>query len=221
MPTSLHLTQFTRNYNLHLLPASHSSIVLGNLVWKPFWGKPKLSHPGMPNHISNALYDAGLFTKTQWHDDLKSFEAKICKRAALAKINVAGANKVAVSVFEGMGLGFEREYLVETEISELCTKVMTNKQRVNLDKHLEKLEPKLQRLVFRNPRKTYVITELFYGNLTIKVEKSHEFAFEQQMMQTNWPLKANLYPNKSNEYIFSHNEVPFAYKMERIHRFNG
>ena len=44
---------------------------------------------------------------------------------------------------------------------------MTNKQRVNLDNHLEKLEPKLQRALFRNPRKTYVITELFYGNLTI------------------------------------------------------
>lgn len=221
MPTSLHLTQFTRNYNLHLLPAAHSHISLGNLVWKPFWGQPKLSHPGMPNRISNALYDAGLLTKTQRHDDLKSFKAKICKRAVLAKINVAGANKVAVSVFEGMGLGFEREYLVETEISELCTKVMTNKQRVNLDKHLEKLEPKLQRVVFRNPRKTYVITELFYGNITIKVKKSHELAFGQQMMQTNRPLKANFYPEKSNEYIFSHNEIPFAYKMERIHLFNG
>lgn len=221
MPTSLHLTQFTRNYNLHLLPAAHSHISLGNLVLKPFWGKPKLSHPGMPNHISNALYAAGFINKRQWHEDLKTFETEICKNAAFAKINVVGANKVAASVFDGMGLGFEREYLVETEISELCTKVMTNKQRVNLDKHLEKLESKLQRVVFRNPRKTYVITELFYGNLTIKVEKSHEFVFEQQMMQTNGPLKANFYPEKSNEYIFSHNEVPFAYKMERIHGFNG
>ncbi|AOR29033.1 hypothetical protein FORMB_20040 [Formosa sp. Hel1_33_131] len=36
------LKTFTKHYDLHLLPAAHSKILLGNLIWKPFWGKPTL-----------------------------------------------------------------------------------------------------------------------------------------------------------------------------------
>ena len=64
------LRAFTKQYNLQLLPAVHTGIRLGNLVWKPFWGLPKLSHPGLPNHISNALYNIGLLDKAQWSDPL-------------------------------------------------------------------------------------------------------------------------------------------------------
>lgn len=87
------LKAFTQQYDLQLLPAAHSGIRLGNLVWKPFWGHPKLSHPGLPNHISNALYDVGLLDKAQWSDYLKSFDVKMCRRAKLARIKIQGATE--------------------------------------------------------------------------------------------------------------------------------
>jgi hypothetical protein len=205
------LKSFTKQYNLHLLPASHSGIILGNLVWKPFWAKPKLSHPGMPNHIANALYDAGIFSKLEWHKYLKSFDAEICKKAGLAKIAIKGANKVAASILDGLGLGFESVYLVNTEIRSVCAKVMDNEQRSQLDQHLDKVQPKLKRMLFRNTRKAYIITELYYGTLSVNVQKEHESAFEHQMtVNTNWPLKVNLNTNESNEYVFDHNEVQWV-----------
>jgi hypothetical protein len=60
-----------------------------------------------------------------------------------------------------------------------------------------------------------------YGTLTIKVEKEHEVAFEHKVMNTDWPIRTTLHADKNHEYTFAHNEVPFAYKMERIHGFNG
>jgi hypothetical protein len=215
------LRAFTKQYDLHLLPAAHSGIRLGNLVWKPFWGLPKLSHPGLPNHISNAFYNVGLLNKAQWSDHLKSFDVKMCRRAKLARIKIQGATVVGATLLEGMGLGFEQGHLIEAEISKVCAKVMKNALRIGIGKHLERLEPRLQRALFRNPRKAYMITELYYGTLTIKVEKNHETAFEEKVMNTDWPIRATLNSDKNHEYTFDHNEVPFAYKMERIHRFNG
>lgn len=193
------LRTFTKHYDLHLLPAAHSGIRLGNLVWKPFWGHPKLHHPGLPNHISNALFNVGLLDKAQWSDHLKSFDVKMCKRAKLARIKIQGATEVGATLLEGMG----------------------DASRLRIDKYLERLDPKLLRALFRNPRKAYMITELYFGTLTIKVEKDHETAFEEKVMNTDWPIRATLNSDKNHEYTFDHNEVPFAYKMERIHRFNG
>ena len=44
--------------------------------------------------------------------------------------------------------------------------------RVQLDAYLEKLTAKLLRALFRNPRKAYMITELYYGTLTIKLRRN-------------------------------------------------
>ena len=93
--------------------------------------------------------------------------------------------------------------------------------RVQLDAYLEKLTAKLLRALFRNPRKAYMITELYYGTLTIKVEKEHEVAFEHKVMNTDWPIRVTLNADKNHGYAFAHNQLPFAYKMERIHGFNG
>jgi len=215
------LKTFTKHYDLHLLPAAHSRILLGNLIWKPFWGKPTLSHPGLPNHISNALYDIGLVDKTKWQNLLNQLDMPICQNAHLAKINIENAGKVAGSLLDGLGLGFEHGYMLQAEISAVCTKVMSNELRTQLDSYLEQIQPKLMRTLFRNPRKAYLITELYYGSVKIKVEKQHEIAFENRIAATKWPIQTDHTTDKSTDYVFAHNEVPFAYKMERIHRFNG
>jgi len=218
----MNFKQFTKLYNLHVLPAAHVGILLGNLVWKPFWGAPKLSHPGMPNHISNALFDIELISRGQWHNLLKEMDADICQNANLAKLKINDASEIATTLLETMGFGFEKNHLIESEISEVCTKVMDNKMRVELDQYLEQLKTKKQlRTLFRNPRKVYVITELYYGALTLKIEKGYELAFKLKIKSTKWPIRTTVNSNLDYHYTFEHNEVPFAYKMERIHGFNG
>ena len=216
----MYLKPFTKLYNLHLLPVAHTGILLGNLVWKPFWGTPKLSHRGMPNHISNALYDVELLNKAQWHDLIKEMDVNICQNANLAQLRIQNAFEVASGLLESIGL--EQNHLIETEISKVCTKIMDNNMRVKLDHYLERLKTKkLMRTLFRNPRKVYIITELYYGTITIKVEKEYEMAFRLKIKNTKWPIHTKINADTSNEYTFEHNKVPFAYKMEHIEGFNG
>lgn len=215
------LKAFTKHYGLHLLPAAHSSIQLGNLVWNPFWGSPKLSHPGMPNHLSNALYDMGVLNKSSWKALFKKFDLPICEQAELAKIKLKNAAHAAGAALDAIGLGYEQAYLLKAEISDVCAKVIDNELRIELDSYLEHASQKMLRTLFRNPRKVYLITELYYGSLKISVEKQHEFAFEQRIKASQWPVKTQLDTDRTHIYEFAPNELPFAYKMERIQGFNG
>jgi len=183
-------------------------------------GTPKLSHLGMPNHISNALYDVELLNRAQWHDLIKEMDVNICQNANLAQLKIKNAFEVATGLLES--IGFEQSHLIETEISKVCTKIMDNKMRIKLDRFLEQLRTKkLMRTLFRNPRKVYVITELYYGTITIKVKKEYDMAFKLKIKNTKWPIHTKINADTSNEYTFEHNKVPFAYKMEHIEGFNG
>ncbi len=217
----MHLRSFTRQYQLHLLPASHSQILLGNLVWKPFWGVPKMSHSGMPNHISNALLDAEIIDTAEWHRLLNALKPKECPNAQLAWIKIEKANSISLSVLDRIGLGHEKEYLLESKVNNLCVKVLRNKLRTELDHYLEQLSHSKLRKVFRNPKKVYLITELYYGNITLTLEKKHQSQFEQQLNSIHWPVETHVDSQGTHQYEFHHNEVPFAYKMERLWRYNG
>lgn len=217
----MHLKNFTKQYRLHLLPAAHTRIILGNLVWKPFLGSPKHSHPGMPNHIGNALYDLGIINKSKWQHLLQNLDMAMCENAKLANIKIQQAHEVSASMLENIGLGFEHAYVLESSISKVCVKVMDNSMRVLLDNYLEQVSDNLLRALFRNPRKVYLITELYYGSVTLKVKKKHEMSFENRLVATQWPVHADLKGDKNHEYVFAHNEVPFAYKIERVKGFNG
>ena len=98
---------------------------------------------------------------------------------------------------------------------------MSNNTRTVLDNYLEQISPKQMRVLFRNPRKVHLITELYYGNITIQVEKKYQTSFEQLISDAKWPIKLSLDAHNNFEYTFKHNDVPFACRMERIHRFNG
>jgi hypothetical protein len=217
----MHLKTFTKNYQLYLLPVSHSGIQLGNLVWKPFWSAPKLSHPGMPNHLSNAFYDIGILNQSSWKQWMKRFDQPLCENAELAKIKIKKASRAAGALLDALGLDYEKAYVLQAEISDLCAKVMDNALRVELDRYLEQLNQKSLRDLFRNPRKVYLITELYYGSFKLRVEKQHEFTVEQQIKANKWPLEIQLDSDSEHFYAFTPNELPFAYKMERILGFNG
>jgi len=123
----MYFKQFTKLYNLHVLPAAHAGILLGNLVWKPFWGAPKLSHPGMPNHIGNALYDIQQINRAQWHNLLKEMDVNICQNANLAQLKINNASETATTLLEGIGLVLNKTIWLNPKSLESVPKLWTIK----------------------------------------------------------------------------------------------
>ena len=91
----MHLKQFTRFYQLHLLPTSNQGIQLGDLVWKPRWGANRLQHKGMGKNIFNRFYDAELLSKTEWEKRMQQLKNPPCELAALAKLHLRDVEKIS------------------------------------------------------------------------------------------------------------------------------
>ena len=70
-------------------------------------------------------------------------------------------------------------------------------------------------------RRVFMITELYYGTIKMVVEK--QFSAELDAQLTNLAT-GSTYRNEGShavEYEFSHDNVPFAMRIERIRTFNG
>jgi hypothetical protein len=70
-------------------------------------------------------------------------------------------------------------------------------------------------------RRVFMITELYYGTIKLVVEK--QFSAELDILIQNTDLEALTRTEGSHaiEYEFSHDNVPFAMRIERIRTFNG
>ena len=66
-----------------------------------------------------------------------------------------------------------------------------------------------------------MITELYYGNLEVKIDKKLKSEFFQALKKTNLEIKNKFDYDKNVSYIFKGNNIPFAMRLERVQKFNG
>ena len=66
-----------------------------------------------------------------------------------------------------------------------------------------------------------MITELYYGTIRMVIEK--QFSTELEAILDTAGLQASGKSEGSHavEYEFSHDDVPFAMRIERVRNFNG
>jgi len=70
-------------------------------------------------------------------------------------------------------------------------------------------------------RRVYMITELYYGSIQLILNKELKAELEGSIEQTQLKIKETVEFDKSIEYTFEHNSVPFAMRLEKIKAFNG
>lgn len=219
------LKKFTRYYGLTLLPASHSQIMLGDLVWKTFMGKYKLEHKGMPNHIFNAFYDAELLD-IETHErglkriqEFKKYPAHLSHRSIKTTLNQA----IDYSSYEFMRLNqsFELKKINQYQFENIHVRLITNEMRISIDYYIEQLQKEKWKGYDGNIKRVYMITELYYGNLEVKIDKKLKSEFFQALKKTNLEIKNKFDYDKNVSYIFKGNNIPFAMRLERVQKFNG
>ena len=92
-------------------------------------GEPKHNHPGMPNHIWNALLDAKLINKTEWQNQFNQIKTPICDVAELANSTIDKVGKVTSSMLDQLGLGFEYKHIQKAKLANICARIMSNNTR--------------------------------------------------------------------------------------------
>jgi hypothetical protein len=210
------IRKFRKKYDLNLIPASHEGINLGTLVWNPLLSAPSFSYKGMPKHILNAFLDAELLSKSEWsvmQTSLQKVPQIVANFAdknirvelnSIAEFNNPVINKV-LSKIELMSI---RKF----KFGNLKARIMPDITRVEIDGLLESLKINNWREYDGKIRRVYMITELYYGDIKILLSKGIR---AEKIFQTSIDSDIN------QEYNFSHQEVPFAMKLERVRYFNG
>lgn len=210
------IRKFREKYGLSLIPASHVGIILGTLVWDPLLSPPSFNFKGMPKHILNAFLDAGLLTESDW----SKFRINL-KKAPQLTANFADQNiGVEANSLQEFNNPVINTILSKIEVlsirkfrfGNLQARVMPDIIRVEIDSLLEKLKRNNWSAYDGKIRRVFMITELYYGDIQILISKG---------VQVKNMLKTNIDSNLNQEYSFSHQEVPFAMKLERVRYFNG
>jgi hypothetical protein len=213
----LTIKEFSKKYNLTIIPVSDETITFGKCVWDSLvFGKPKFSHPGMPDYIYNAFVSSGILTEAESNILLHQNRTTPLVNAGIA--NIEFESDVAIELGIDSKIGIEAESKVKKiqrfVFSDVKAKILTESARFQMFKNLELLKDEHWEDYKRGLRNAYVITKLYYADVKIYINT-------QQSAELN--LEAGglvLSPGESTErtktFIFKNTTVPFAMALEKI-----
>lgn len=221
----MEIRKFRSEYKLELIPASHEGISLGDLVWDPILGPPDFSRKGMPNTIYTAFLDATLISKEEWKEfKRESLESKM-KNAQFATRNV-DVSVEFISELQHPKMGrisgdFKTENLSKFTFGDLQMREMDDLVRIKIDRFLENMKSTRWKEYDGSIRRVFMITELYYGTIRMVIEKQFSTELEAILEKASLQASGKSEGSHAVEYEFSHDNVPFAMRIERVRNFNG
>ncbi|MEA3463094.1 MAG: hypothetical protein U9R49_14505 [Bacteroidota bacterium] len=221
----MEIRKFRSEYKLELIPASHEGISLGDLVWDPILGPPDFSRKGMPNTIYTAFLDAGLIHDEDWKKFRKENQDTALVDAHFATRHV-DVNVEFISELQHPKIGkisgdFRTEKLSKFTFGELQMRGMDDLMRIKIDSYLEQMKAAHWSDYDGSIRRVYLITELYYGTIRMIIEKQFSTELEASLKKANLLATGRSEGSHAVEYEFSHDNVPFAMRIERVRNFNG
>jgi hypothetical protein len=221
----MEIRKFRSEYDLELIPASHEGILLGDLVWDPILGPPDFSRKGMPNTIYTAFLDAGLINDIDWKQFKSESQNTPMVDAHFATrnvdVNVEYINELQYPKIGKISGDFRTEQVSKFTFGNLQMREMDDLIRIKIDKFLEQMKAAHWSDYDGSIRRVFLITELYYGTIRLVIEK--RFSAELDAILKKADLQASGISEGSHaiEYEFSHDNVPFAMRIERVRNFNG
>lgn len=221
----MEIRKFRSAYDLELIPASHEGITPGDLVWDPIFGAPEFSRKGMPNTIYTAFLDAGLINESEWElfseetHNRPLFKAHFASRTV--DVNAEFVNELQHPKI-GMITGeFKSEKLRKFTFGDIQVREMDNLMRIKIDRFLEQMKATRWAEYDGKIRRVYMITELYYGTIRMVIEKQFSSELDTILKKSELAALSRSEGSHTVEYEFSHDNVPFAMRIERVRNFNG
>ena len=221
----MEIRKFRAEYNLELIPASHEGITLGDLVWDPILGPPDFSRKGMPNTIYTAFLDAGLISKADWELFRKENRETPMVNAHFAAryvdVNTEFVQELKHPKIHKISSDLLTKKLSKFTFGNLQMREMDDLMRIKIDRFLEQMKASRWKDYDGSIRRVYLITELYYGTIRILIEKQFSSELEASMKKADLRASGKSEGSHAVEYEFSHDNVPFAMRIERVRTFNG
>ncbi len=221
----MEIRKFRSAYDLELIPASHEGITLGDLVWDPIFGAPEFSRKGMPNTIYTAFLDANLINQNEWelfgeeNHNTTLIKAHLASRTV--DVNVEFVNELQHPKIGKITGEFRFEKLSKFTFGDIQVREMDDLMRIKIDKFLEQMKATRWSEYDGRIRRVFLITELYYGTIRMVIEKQFSTELDTILKETKLEILSRSDGSHAVEYEFSHDNVPFAMRIERVRTFNG
>ncbi len=221
----MEIRKFRSEYKLELIPASHEGISLGDLVWDPILGPPDFSRRGMPNTIYTAFLDASLISKEEWQEFRRESQETLMINAQFATrtvdVNVEFISELQHPKIGQISVDFKTEKLSKFTFGDIQMREMDDLIRIKIDRFLEQMKASRWKEYDGSIRRVFMITELYYGTIRMVIEKQFSTELEAILDKAELHTSGKSEGSHNVEYEFSHDNVPFAMRIERVHNFNG
>ncbi|MGB1171427.1 MAG: hypothetical protein ACPHL7_06620 [Flavobacteriaceae bacterium] len=144
-----------------------------------------------------------------------------CELAALAHLHLRNVDRISGIFLQQLQPEITLKKVMSLRVKNVCVRRLTDELRMDIDQKMEQLSPKSLRRLLGRPRRVHLITELYFGQLKLYLEK--EYAVELETVKNRKKLPLSLFNEGDyiNEYDFDNYSVPFAYRMEPLYKFNG
>ena len=221
----MEIRKFRTAYDLDLIPASHEGITLGDLVWDPIFGPPEFSKKGMPNTIFTAFLDAGLLTENEWaglHEESRKtpfMDAQLASRTV--DVNTEFVHELQHPKLGKITGDFITEKLSKFTFGNILVRQMKDLIRIRIDHYLEQMRATRWSEYDGRIRRVFMISELYYGTIKMVVENQFSAELDALLQHSDISITSKSEGTHAVEYEFSHDNVPFAMRIERIRTFNG
>jgi hypothetical protein len=221
----MEIRKFRTAYDLDLIPASHEGITLGDLVWDPIFGPPEFSKKGMPNTIFTAFLDAGLLTENEWaglHEESRKtpfMDAQLASRTV--DVNTEFVHELQHPKLGKITGDFITEKLSKFTFGNILVRQMKDLIRIRIDHYLEQMRATRWSEYDGRIRRVFMISELYYGTIKMVVENQFSAELDVLLQHSDISVTSKSEGTHAVEYEFSHDNVPFAMRIERIRTFNG
>ena len=173
----------------------------------------------------HSILDASLLSENEWAALSKESRQTPFLEAHLASktvdVNVEYVNELQHPEVGKITGEFISEKLSKFTFGNIKVRAMEDLIRIRIDHYLEQMKATRWSEYDGRIRRVFMITELYYGTIKMVVEKQFSAELEALLQNTKLEALSKSEGSHAVEYEFSHNNVPFAMRIERIRTFNG
>lgn len=220
----LTIKEFSRKYDLDIIPMSYEGLTFGKCVWETgIFKKPEFSHRSMPDYIFSTFIDAGLMSLEEANNIINKFRQQDLKKASFINENIEVDTQIVSDIEIDKIINLKNEIkskkISKFTFSEIKFKEIEYADRIFIDDKLDEIKATMWRDYNQDLRRAFIITQLFYGKIKIYIKK--DFKNELNLSAKGFVLKNEVTTNNVLEYEFDSDDLPFAMKLIRVKHFNS
>ena len=210
---------------LEMLPTAQRDLCLGDLVWQPKIGRVKTVKGGLGCHIYTVFLTLDLIRHSQWQTAMDYFEEHQHSPTSLGDLFIQARVKFMKSlqhpVVELIENRFEHTKAHPFGFSHICKRSMPKQWRVEIQALIESIPVVQAPPLFKRSRPIYIITELYYGNITYSTNRGGSARLDVILRRCHTETVNRYMYQNERVYEFAHQDLPFAMRIEALDDFRA